>query len=190
MGSSIFLSIDVWKCLLPLFCDYSTGSWLPWRWGNQDFDSQVYVVLSESPQRDAVTSVIKPHIFHYIYCRVAAVLSGKQLHWYDIHTNLTFWRQLWDITVNCIALLFSVCRTHHSVTVDHYMYSAAEDVRYNQKPETTLSSLAPCRCLLPLTYTPVGNHIITLHISQQFLFLLRLHYHWQLQWSEFLVCSF
>jgi hypothetical protein len=60
-------------------------------------------------------------------------------------------------------LLFSVCHAHHSVIVGHYMYSAAEGVRYNQKPQTTLSSWTPCRFLLPLTYMPVGNHIITLH---------------------------
>jgi len=32
------------------------------------------------------------------------------------------------------------------------LYSAAEDVRYNQKPEATFSSLAPCTSLLSLIY--------------------------------------
>ena len=39
-----------------------------------------FVVLFESPQRDAATLVIKPYVLHYICYRVDAVLPGEQLH--------------------------------------------------------------------------------------------------------------
>jgi hypothetical protein len=64
MAPSIFLFvIDVWKCLLPLFViirravDYLEDG------GTKILILKNFVVLFESSQRDAATSVIKPKFF-------------------------------------------------------------------------------------------------------------------------------